>query len=70
MKNELGGKIMKEFIGIRAKTYSYLTDNNDEDIKAKFTKKCVIKRKIKFEDYKNCLEVAQTENKINHLIKK
>ena len=70
MKNELGGKIMKEFIGIRAKTYSYLTDNNDEDIKAKFTKKCVIKRKIKFENYKNCLEVTQIENKINHLIKK
>ena len=70
MKNELGGKIMKEFIGIRAKTYSYLTDNNDEDIKAKFTKKCVIKRKIKFEDYKNCLEVTQIENKINHFIKK
>ena len=25
------------------------------------------KRKPKFEDYKNCLEVAQVENKINHL---
>ena len=70
MKNELRGKIMKEFIGIRAKTYSYLTDNNDEDKKAKLTRKCVIKRKIKFEGYKNCLEVAQIENKMNHLIKK
>ena len=31
--------------------------------KAKGTKKCVIKRKLKFEDYKNCLEAAQIENK-------
>ena len=31
MKNELGGKIMKEFVGLRAKRHSCLTDNNDED---------------------------------------
>ena len=37
--------------------------------KAIGTKKCVIKRKRKFEDYKNCLEVTQVENKINHLEK-
>ena len=35
--------------------------------KAKGTKKCVIKRKLKFQDYKNCLEAAQIENEINHL---
>ena len=37
--------------------------------KAKGTKKYIIKRKLKFEDYKNCLEAAQRENKINHLEK-
>ena len=67
MNGELGGQILKEFIGLRAKTYSYLKDNNDEERKAKGTKKCVIKRKLKFQDYKNCLEAAQIENKINHL---
>ena len=56
MKDELGGQIMKEFVGLRAKTYSYLKDTNDEDRKAKGTKKCVIKRKLKFQDYKNYLE--------------
>ena len=35
MKNELGGEIMKDFVGLRAKRYSYLKDNNDEDNKAK-----------------------------------
>ena len=39
--------------------YSYLTDNNDENKKAKGTKKCVIKRTLKFDDYKHCLEATQ-----------
>ena len=37
--------------------------------KTKETKNCDIKRKLKFEDYKNCLEAAQIGNKINHLEK-
>ena len=55
MKNELGGKIITEFVALRHKTYSYLVDDCKEDKKAKGTKKCVIKRMIKFNDYKNCL---------------
>ena len=69
MKDELGGQIIKEFVRLRAKTYSCLIGNNNEGKKAKDTKKCVIKRKPKFEDYKNCLEATQTEKKINHLEK-
>ena len=55
MKNELGGKIITEFVTLRPKTYSILTDNGKQDKKAKGTKKCVIKRMIKFNDYKKCL---------------
>ena len=55
MKDELGGKIITEFVTLRPKTYSYLTDDGKEDKKAKGTKKCVIKRMIKFDNYKNCL---------------
>ena len=32
-----------------------MTDDGKEDKKAKRTKKCVIKRMVKFSDYKNCL---------------
>ena len=39
---------MKEFVGLIAKTYSCLKDNNDEDKKAKDTKKWVIKRNLNF----------------------
>ena len=55
MKDELGGKIITELVTLRPKTYSYLTDDCKEDKKAKGTKKCVIRRMIKFNDYKNCL---------------
>ena len=54
MKDELGGRIITEFVAFRQKTYSYLTDDCKEDKKAKGTKKSVIKR-IKIDDYKNCL---------------
>ena len=55
MKDELGGEIIMEFIALRPKTYSYLTDNGKIDKKAKGTKKCVIKKMIRFDDYKKCL---------------
>ena len=52
-KDEFGGKVMKEFVGLRAKADRYLRDDGTEDKKAKNTKKYVIRRKLKFEDYKN-----------------
>ena len=49
MKDELGGKI--------------IIDDGSEDKKAKGTKKCVMKRKLKYRNYKNCLGATQLENK-------
>ena len=56
---------MKEFYALRPKTYAYLIDGYDDDDdydknkiinkKAKGTKKCVIKRKVIFENYTDCL---------------
>ena len=53
--DDLGGKIMTEFVELRPKTYSYLMDDGNTDKKAKGTKKCVIKQRLKFSDYENCL---------------
>ena len=45
---------MKEFATLRPKTSNYLSGNNDQDKKAKGTKKCLIKKVIKItKDYKN-----------------
>ena len=55
MKDELGGKIMTEFAALGPKTYSYLMDDGNSDKKAKGTTKCVIKRVLKLNDYKDCL---------------
>ena len=60
---------MTKLFGLRAKTYSSLIDDGNEDKKVKWTKKCVIKRKLKFEIYKNCLEGTQLDNEINYLEK-
>ena len=49
-KDEIGRKIVKEFVGLSANIYSYLIDNGSED-----------RHKKVF--YKKCLEASQHENK-------
>ena len=55
MKDEAGGKIIKEFVGLRAKLYSYKMYEGKEEKKCKGIKKNVIENKITHEDYKHCL---------------
>ena len=40
------------------------------EIKKQKAQKSVIKRKVKFDNYKHCLEAIQLENKMIHLAKK
>ena len=54
-KDELGGKIMTEFIALRAKACAYLKEDGSEHKKAKGTKKSIIKRKLMFENYRDSL---------------
>ena len=54
-KDELGGKIIKEFVALRAEAYSYLYDDGNEYTKSKGTKRCVIKQKFMFLNLKDCL---------------
>ena len=58
-KDELGEKIMKEFIGLRPNSYDYLIDDCSEDKNAKDAETCVMNRKLKLEDYQNCLEATK-----------
>ena len=60
MKEELGGKIMTKFVALRPKTHSYLTDDCKGDKRAKGGNKCIIKRRLKFNDYKECLLNKET----------
>ena len=68
MKDKLGGKIITTFLPLRAKSYSYLISGT-VDKKTKGTKKIVIKRKLKCETFKSCLEATELKNEINHLEK-
>ena len=52
MKDKLCGNIITKFVGLKEQTYSYSIDDGIEDKKAKCTKKCVIKRQLKFENFK------------------
>ena len=60
-KDELGGKIMTEFVALRPKLYSYKKLDGLEDKKCKGIKKCVVKKTLTFEDYKTCLFSDSTE---------
>ena len=64
MKDELGGTIMTEFVTLRRKLYSFRKLNGAEapegpcfmeDKKCNGIKKCVVKKTLSFDDYKNCL---------------
>ena len=54
IKDELGGDIMTEFAALRSKLYSFRKTDGSEDKKRKGIKKCVVKKTLSFEDYKNC----------------
>ena len=61
MKDELGGKIMTEFMALRPKLYSYKKLDGSENKKCKGIKKCIEKKTLTFEDYKTCLFSDSTE---------
>ena len=62
-KDEAAGRIMKEFVGLRAKLYSYKMFEGEESKKCKGIKKSVVKKSITHEDYKNCLFTGKNGTK-------
>ena len=69
-KDEVGGKVIDEFVGLRAKLYSYKMFEGEESKKCKGVKKSVVKNSITHEDYKKCLltgkEQLRKMNVISH----
>ena len=69
-KDEAGGKQIAEFVGLRAKLYSYKMDQGKEDKKCKGIKKAVVKKSIRFDDlYKNCLFNQQPQMRQMNIIR-
>ena len=60
-KDEAGGEIIEEFVGLRAKLYSYKMLSGDEEKKCKGVKKPIVKRSIQFYDYKKCLFTGEKQ---------
>ena len=62
MKDELGGDIMRECVALRPKAYAYKVESK-ESRKCKGVKKCIVKKDIKFEDYKRCLMTGEMKHR-------
>lgn len=71
LKDEMGGEIISEFVGLRAKLYSYKMKNEKQIKKLRGCKSCIIDKKITFDDYRKCLEnrVRQKEEQCTILNK-
>ena len=54
-KDELGGRIIKEFRPLRTKTYSFLMDDDSDLKRSNGTEKCLIKQELMFKNYTDCL---------------
>ena len=69
IKNEAGGKKIVEFVGVRAKLYSYKMLDGSEEIKYKGVSKNVIKRNIQFVDYRECLFSRKEQHRKMNVIR-
>ena len=70
MKDEAAGKIIKEFVGLRAKLYSFIMDDGGEEIKkCKGIKKQVVESSITHEDYKTCLLTGKEQLRKQNILR-
>ena len=68
-KDETAGKVIKEFVGLRAKLYSYKMDEGKENKRCKGIKKAVVERTIRHEDYKTCLKTGREQLRRQNIIR-
>ena len=68
-KDEVGGKVIGEFVGLSAKLYSYKMFEGEEGIKCKGLKKSVVKNSIAHEDYEKCLFTGKEQLRNMNIIR-
>ena len=68
-KDEVNGDIIDEFVGLRAKLYSYKMFEGEESKKCKGVKKSVVKKSITHEDYKKCLLTGNEQLRKQNIIR-
>ena len=68
-KDEVNGDIIDEFVGLRAKLYSYKMFEGEESKKCKGVKKSVVKKSITHEDYKTCLLTGEEQLRKQNIIR-
>ena len=68
-KDEAAGKNITEFVGLRAKLYSYKMEEGKENKKCKGIKKAVVEKSITHEDYKTCLETGKEQLRRQNIIR-
>ena len=68
-KDEAAGKVIKEFVGLRAKLYSYKMDEGKENKRCKGIKKAVVEKSITHEDYKTCLTTGKEQLRRQNIIR-
>ena len=68
-KDEAAGKRIKEFVGLRAKLYSFIMEDGKENKRCKGVKKQVVESSITHEDYKTCLRTGKEQLRKQHILR-
>ena len=68
-KDEAGGKQIIEFVGLRAKLYSFKMDEGIVTKKCKGVKKAVVNKGISFDDYRDTLYNHQSQMRQMNVIR-
>ena len=68
-KDEAAGKIIKEFVGLRAKMYSFIMEDGKENKRCKGVKTQVVKNSITHEDYKTCLKTGKEQLRKQNILR-
>ncbi len=68
-KDECGGKFITEFVGLRAKSYSFITSDGKVEKKCKGVKKYVVKNNMMHENYKETLLTGEPQHRVMNVIR-